>query len=145
MLSRTDALYGAWAIEKGHLNKEGWDYLRDGLDLPTGTPKAQIRSTLETYLAQTDYDATEQESMSGKDHWTYLASLDGDYDDSFGDSNEGDGWYALFLNPEVSFICRETPSGFWDIYAEYGDATDAKNSFENLRTSYERTIHEGAD
>ena len=141
MLSRIDALYGDWAIQKGHLNKQGWDFLREGLYLPVGTPKAQIKSTLETYLAQGD----EGESKSGKDHWTYLASLDGDYDDSFGDANEGDGWYALFLNPEESYICRETPSGFWDIYAKYGDVNDAKNSFENLRNSYEEVFHEGAD
>ena len=107
MLSRIDALYGLWTIERGHLNKEGWNYLRDGLDLPVGTPKAQIKSTLETFLANGD-----AESKSGKDHWTYLASLDGDYDDSFGDANEGDGFWCLFLNPGVSFICRETSSGF---------------------------------
>ena len=141
MLSRIDALYGDWAIQKGHLNKQGWDFLREGLYLPVGTPKAQIKSTLETYLAQGD----EPESKSGKDHWTYLASLDGDYDDCFGDANEGDGWWALFMNPEVSYICRESPQGFWEIVAEYKDANDAKNSFENLRTSYEREIHEGAD
>ena len=145
MLSRTDALYGAWAIEKGHLNKEGWDYLRDGLDLPIGTPKAQIKSTLETYLSQTDPLEEYPESKSGKDHWTYLASLDGDYDDSFGNANEGDGWYALFLNPEVSFICRASTQGFWEIVAEYEDVNDAKNSFENLRKSYEEAFHEGAD
>ena len=145
MLTRTDALYGDWAIQKGHLNKEGWDFLREGLYLPVGTPKAQIKSTLETYLSQTDPLEEYPESKSGKDHWTYLASLDGDYDDSFGDANEGDGWYALFLNPEVSYICRESPQGFWEIVAEYGDATDAKNSFENLRKSYEEAFHEGAD
>jgi hypothetical protein len=140
MLSRIDALYGDWAIEKGHLNKQGWDFLREGLDLPIGTPKAQIRSTLETYLANGDAG-----SKSGKDHWTYEASLDGHYDESFGDANEGDGFWCLFLNPKESFICRESTDGFWEIVAEYGDATDAKNSFENLRTSYERTIYEGAD
>ena len=140
MLSRTNALYGLWAIEKGHLNKQGWDFLREGLDLPIGTPKAQIRSTLETYLANGDAG-----SKSGKDHWTYEASLDGHYDESFGDANEGDGFWCLFLNPKESFICRESTDGFWEIVAEYGDATDAKNSFENLRTSYERTIYEGAD
>jgi hypothetical protein len=141
MLSRIDALYGDWAIQKGHLNKQGWDFLRDGLDLPVGTPKAQIKSTLETYLANGD----EGESKSGKDHWTYLASLEGDYDESFGDANEGDGFWCLFLNPEESFICRETPSGFWDIYAKYGDANDAKNSWENLLKAREEVCHEGAD
>ncbi len=144
MLSRTDALYGAWAIEKGHLNKEGWDFLREGLDLPVGTPKAQIRSTLETYLAQTD-PVEEPESKSGKDHWTYLASLEGDYDDSFGDVTLGGSWWALFLNPEESFICRETSSGFWDIYAKYGDVNDAKNSWKNLLKAYGEVYDESAD
>jgi len=145
MLTRTDALYGDWAIQKGHLNKEGWDFLREGLYLPVGTPKAQIKSTLETYLSQTDPLEEYPESKSGKDHWTYEASLDGDYDDSFGDANEGDGFWCLFLNPEESFICRETPSGFWDIYAKYGDANDAKNSWENLLKAREEVFHEGAD
>ena len=137
MLTRIDALYGAWAIEKGHLNKEGWDFLRDGLDLPIGTPKAQIKSTLETFLANGDC-----ESKSGKDHWTYEASLNGDYDDSFGSATEGNGFWALFLNPEESFICRESTYGFWEIVATYKDSEDAANAFENFRKSYEELYQE---
>jgi hypothetical protein len=140
MLSRTDALYAAWMVEKGHINKKGWDFLRDSLQLPIGTPKAQIRSTLETFLAQ-----GEVESKSGKDHWTYEASLDGQYDDSFGDSNLGDGFWCLFLNSEQSFICRESDSSFWDIYGEYDSQDDAKHAFEGLRNYYEGKNEENAD
>lgn len=62
-LTRTDALYAAWAIEKGHLDRGGWNYLQEGLDLPVGSPRAQIKSVLEQCLRETD----PQEEPDGQD------------------------------------------------------------------------------
>ena len=49
-LTRDNALLAAYLIEKGEMSPEGWKALRDSLDAPIGTPKAQLKSVLEQYL-----------------------------------------------------------------------------------------------
>lgn len=53
-LTRDNALLGAFLIEKGQMNPEGWKALREALDMPTGSPRAQIKSVLQQYLHETD-------------------------------------------------------------------------------------------
>jgi hypothetical protein len=63
-MTRTDALFAMWMIEKRTLHKDGWEFLRESLDLPIGTPKAQIRSTLETYLYAGDFPEEDSDAKS---------------------------------------------------------------------------------
>ena len=53
-LTRDNALLAAYLIEKGEMSPEGWKALRDSLDAPIGTPKAQLKSVLNQYLNETD-------------------------------------------------------------------------------------------
>ena len=53
-LTRDNALLAAYLIEKGEMSPEGWKALRDSLDAPIGTPKAQLKSVLDQYLNETE-------------------------------------------------------------------------------------------
>lgn len=53
-LTRDNALLAAFLIEKGQMVPEGWKALREALDAPIGTPKAQLKSVLDQYLNETD-------------------------------------------------------------------------------------------
>ena len=53
-LTRDNALLAAYLIEKGQMPPDGWKAIREALDAPIGTPKAQLKSVLEQYLNETD-------------------------------------------------------------------------------------------
>jgi len=53
-LTRTDALLAWYLIEKGKMPSSGWKALQEGLDMPVGSPRAQIKSVLEQCLNETD-------------------------------------------------------------------------------------------
>ena len=53
-MTRDNALLAAFLIEKGQMVPEGWKALQEALDMPTGSPRAQVKSVLEQYLNETD-------------------------------------------------------------------------------------------
>ena len=53
-MTRDNALLAAFLIEKGQMVPEGWKALQEALDMPVGSPRAQIKSVLEQYLHETD-------------------------------------------------------------------------------------------
>ena len=63
-LTRDNALLAAFLIEKGQMNPEGWKAMREALDMPTGSPRAQIKSVLEQYLNETDPNWEEDDGQT---------------------------------------------------------------------------------
>lgn len=53
-MTRDNALLAAYLIEKGQMVPEGWKALQEALDMPTGSPRAQVKSVLNQYLNETD-------------------------------------------------------------------------------------------
>jgi hypothetical protein len=53
-MTRDNALLAAFLIEKGQMVPEGWKALQEALDMPIGSPRAQLKSVLDHYLKETD-------------------------------------------------------------------------------------------
>jgi hypothetical protein len=63
-MTRDNALLAAFLIEKGQMVPEGWKALQEALDMPIGSPRAQLKSVLDHYLKETDPNWEDSDAKS---------------------------------------------------------------------------------